>query len=147
MGTRADFYVGRGVDAEWLGSIAWDGYPEGIPEAIRETTSERRFRKLVEKFILDREDGTQVSQGWPWPWEDSLLTDFAYAFDGRAVWASCFGYEWFKANRKTMPPFYSGVSQKVAVFPNMKAIQSVTFGERSGVIILVAGDPKQEANQ
>lgn len=30
MGTRADFYVGRGESAEWLGSIAWDGYPSGI---------------------------------------------------------------------------------------------------------------------
>lgn len=26
MGTRADFYIGRGPDAEWLGSVAWDGY-------------------------------------------------------------------------------------------------------------------------
>jgi len=26
MGTRADFYVGMGKDAEWLGSVAWDGY-------------------------------------------------------------------------------------------------------------------------
>jgi hypothetical protein len=30
MGTRADFYVGRGPDAEWLGSVAMDGYPSGV---------------------------------------------------------------------------------------------------------------------
>ena len=30
MGTRADFYIGKGTDAEWLGSIAWNGYPDGI---------------------------------------------------------------------------------------------------------------------
>jgi hypothetical protein len=30
MGTRADFYVGRGETAEYLGSIAWDGYPDGL---------------------------------------------------------------------------------------------------------------------
>lgn len=30
MGTIADFYVGRGPKAEWIGSIAWDGYPDGI---------------------------------------------------------------------------------------------------------------------
>lgn len=30
MGTRADFYVGRGEQAEWLGSIAWDGNPGAI---------------------------------------------------------------------------------------------------------------------
>ena len=26
MGTRADFYIGSGKDAEWLGSVAFDGY-------------------------------------------------------------------------------------------------------------------------
>jgi hypothetical protein len=30
MGTRSDFYVGKGKDAEWIGSIAWDGYRSGI---------------------------------------------------------------------------------------------------------------------
>jgi hypothetical protein len=30
MGTRADFYIGRGTEAEWLGSVAWDGYPGGV---------------------------------------------------------------------------------------------------------------------
>lgn len=30
MGTRADFYVGRGKDAEWIGSVAFDGYPDGF---------------------------------------------------------------------------------------------------------------------
>lgn len=31
MGTRADFYIGRGENAEWLGSIAWDGDPWPTP--------------------------------------------------------------------------------------------------------------------
>ena len=26
MGSRADFYIGEGTEAEWLGSVAWDGY-------------------------------------------------------------------------------------------------------------------------
>ena len=30
MGTRADLYIGRGTDAEWIGSVAWDGYPSGL---------------------------------------------------------------------------------------------------------------------
>jgi hypothetical protein len=34
MGTRADFYVGRGETAEWLGSIAWDGNPGGAGLAL-----------------------------------------------------------------------------------------------------------------
>jgi hypothetical protein len=32
---------------------------------------------------------------WPWPWENSQTTDYAYAFDGGAVHASCFGSAWF----------------------------------------------------
>jgi hypothetical protein len=28
MGTRGDFYVGRGKDAEWIGSIAYDAFVE-----------------------------------------------------------------------------------------------------------------------
>ena len=35
MGTRADFYMGTGTGAEWLGSVALDGYqdgPSGIPQ-------------------------------------------------------------------------------------------------------------------
>ena len=40
MGTRADFYIGRGATAEWIGSIAWDGYPDGIPAPILEATDD-----------------------------------------------------------------------------------------------------------
>lgn len=32
MSTRADFYVGRGAEAEWIGSISWDGYPDGVDD-------------------------------------------------------------------------------------------------------------------
>lgn len=34
MGTRADFYVKRTDHLLWLGSIAWDGYPDGIDESV-----------------------------------------------------------------------------------------------------------------
>lgn len=94
MGTRADFYVGRGEDAEWLGSIAWDGYPEGIDQAVLEATKEPRYREAVAHLIRTREDGTEPSMGWPWPWENSATTDYAYAFDEGKVWASCFGDAW-----------------------------------------------------
>jgi hypothetical protein len=41
MGTRADFYVGRGGQAEWLGSIAWDGYPSGIDKWVFSVSTEQ----------------------------------------------------------------------------------------------------------
>lgn len=131
MGTRADFYVGRGEKAEWLGSIGWDGYPGGIDDEVLSSTTEAEYREQVQAF-LKKEDGIVPASGWPWPWKDSHTTDYAYAFDGGAVMASNYGREWFKAN---------GVEpecddRKVAVFPNMESIQKVDFGPQSGVIAI-----------
>lgn len=102
MGTRADFYVGRGKKAEWVGSIAWDGSLKGLREngdaheisaRIIGATNEADFRKAVNEFICAREDGTAPAQGWPWPWETSASTDYAYAWDD-GVWMSHFGAPW-----------------------------------------------------
>lgn len=140
MGTRADFYVGRGVDAEWLGSIAWDGYPPGIPAQILNCTSPEAFRHSVAQFIAERRDGTKPEQGWPWPWDDSCTTDFAYAIDDGLVYASCFGGEWLTAAKYDEEAEAldksGGSSRKGAVFPNMAHVKEMTLGERSGVIVL-----------
>lgn len=96
MGTRADFYVGRGKTAEWIGSIAWDGYPDGNPAPILKLTDEQAFRVAVLKIITE-ENGTLTDQGWPWPWENSQTTDYAYAFDEGRVWGTCFGHGWWPA--------------------------------------------------
>ena len=92
MGTRADFYVGKGSDAEWIGSIAWDGYPEGIAPRIFTAKTEKTYRKRVEAFFEnDRNDVTRPKDGWPWPWEDSCTTDYAYTFHKGKVYVSSFG--------------------------------------------------------
>lgn len=132
MGTRADFYIGRGEHAEWLGSIAWDGYPEGIPQNIKEAVDANSFRLNVTDFLVAREDATLPEDGWPWPWNDSQTTDYAYAFDKGQVWASCFGYEWFNPDNEPK----NHVGDKVVTFPNMKDKQKVTFGPRSGLIVI-----------
>jgi len=36
---RADFYVGRGKDANWLG-VSLDGYPDGIPKELLKSQTE-----------------------------------------------------------------------------------------------------------
>lgn len=134
MGTRADFYVGRDKNAEWLGSIGWDGYWSGIDNQITQCTSEAAFRHAVVTFIADREDGTKPEQGWPWPWNDSDTTDCAYAFDAGQVWQEAKGY-WVDGTRDF--DYESDVPENAmrCDFPDMSERKAVTYGARSGLII------------
>lgn len=134
MGTRADFYVGRGEKAEWLGSVGYDGYPDGVFSNPwpREWTEEK-WRERVAN--IDTESWTSPEDGWPWPWEDSLTTDYAYTYDDGAIWVSNFGYTWVKLSTLKTRTRADGCS-KSAVFPNMKHVQNVAFGHRSGMLIL-----------
>lgn len=130
MGTRADFYIGTGPDAEWLGSIALDGYridemkkkdshstaDNAACWAIKSAKNEVDYREAVLSLLKINDDATLPADGWPWPWEDSHTTDYAYAFvDGKCR------------------PFPWGVG---AAWPNMKDRQSVAFGPRGGMIII-----------
>jgi hypothetical protein len=100
MGTRADFYVGRGASAEWIGSMARDGYPDTIDKKVVQCRSEKAFRRAVTNFLNSRDDTRLPEDGWPWTWKDSRMTDFAYAYDAGAVHASCFGRSWFDPRNK-----------------------------------------------
>lgn len=115
MGTRADFYVGCGATAEWLGSVALDGYEwdEDAECPLRKAASQQAFRDAVATILASREDATLPAQGWPWPWNTSATTDYAYyfhegetRFDDREDW------------------------------PDMSARKNVTFGARSGIILI-----------
>ncbi len=133
MGTRADFYMGRGEEANWYASIAWDGYPDGIDAAVLEATTVPEYRDALAAFLKTRDDVTYPEAGWPWPWETSHTTDFAYAYDEGRVYASCFGHEWQVATEWDDDADDEG---KAAVFPNMKDRQKVTFGKRSGIMVV-----------
>lgn len=151
MGTRADFYIGRGESAEWLGSIAWDGYE--VPEHVRRMNSAENFREGVEQFLKTRDDATFPQDGWPWPWGDSNLTDEVWAFDEGRVW-NANGYpvaRWYALDADGDPEQFDGDEDEspdefeewqethaVAVFPNMKDKQKLTLGKRSGLIVLEA---------
>jgi hypothetical protein len=138
MGTRADFYVGRGEDAEWIGSVAWDGYPDGFRKGgILNAATEDAFRAAVTRMLGRRDDATTPDLGWPWPWEDSRTTDYAYAFDSGKVWASCFGHEWFDPTK----PEPEEDTPKSAVFPDMSARKAATLGPRSGLLVLSMPKP------
>lgn len=145
MGTRADFYVGRGADAEWIGSIGWDGYPDGVAESVLSATTPDEFRAAVEVFFAARRDATRPADGWPWPWPNSHTTDYAYAIDDGRVHASCFGYEWFdpKAERSDDECDESRSKGKVTVFPDMSAgAQRERLGAHSGVIAITGRTPR-----
>ena len=139
MGTRADFYIGRGENAEWLGSIAWDGYPDGIDKQVLGCQSPEAFRHAVESFLTPRKDKTFPKDGWPWPWDTSSTTDFSYAFDNGIVYASSFGSPWFEcANPDAEAPEDDDgepIGDK-AIFPDMsKTKQREKFGSHSGIMI------------
>ena len=118
MGTRADFYVGVGKNAEWLGSVAYDGYEwdEKPDSAIMSAKTEQDFRAAVLEELNGRDDATLPEHGWPWPWKDSNTTGYVYAFgDGRVrAYAYTYDQEW----------------------PDMTAIQNVCLGKRSGLLVL-----------
>ena len=117
MGTRADFYVGTGKDAEWLGSVAWDGYEwdEDKDSRIAKATTEEEYRAAVAEMLTGREDATMPDMGWPWPWNDSNTTDYAYAFhNGKA----------------------EAIDENFVEWPDMSARSNVTMGARSGVIFI-----------
>lgn len=133
MGTRADFYVGRGVDAEWIGSIAWDGYRSGIPDDVLSATTEEAYREAVSAFLAKREDATLPEQGWPWPWDTSHTTDCCYAFDGDRVHCGAWG-AWYSAVDADGDLDGEGDGER-GEFPNMADRKAMTLGKRSGVIV------------
>lgn len=137
MGTRADFYVGRGKDAEWLGSIAMDGY-HGAPGHPLETgliraTSEDQYRAIIAKMMVEISHATPPELGWPWPWEDSNTTDYAYAFDGGKVHANCFGHGWY--DPCIVDDDESRPDSRPTDFPKMTPPDN-PFHDRSGLIII-----------
>lgn len=142
MGTRADFYVGKGTEAEWLGSIAWDGHPDAEAAVeVGSATTEAEFRQAVTDMLAQRDDATLPERGWPWPWNDSQTTDYAYSFDDGRVTYSCFGTAW-KGMDEEDNEIGGG---KVAIFPDMTERKNVTWGKRSGVIVIGARGIVDEA--
>ena len=73
MGTRADFYIGKGKDSRWVGSVSHDGYANGVAEVLR-ATCEEDFLEAIREL----ETYIDPSQGWPWPWKTSKTTDYSY---------------------------------------------------------------------
>lgn len=127
MGTRADFYVGRGLTAEWLGSVAYDGDPRSWRPRLM-ATDEADYRMRVSRELALIESATFPSQGWPWAWNDSRLTDYSYAWDEGRLWCSNYGGAWTAGN--AYPP--CGTDTDKVAFPDMSKIANFAVGPRSG---------------
>jgi hypothetical protein len=97
MGTRADFYIGEGVEAVWLGSISSDGYPENISFDLLTAESETEFIQEINNHITPIKNFKNPKQGWPWKWENSNMTDYTYALINNKVMISVFGSSWIDA--------------------------------------------------
>ena len=132
MGTRADFYVRNGDHGEWLGSIAWDGYEwEEGNFPLTEAKTPEDFRAAVQDIANDRQDFTDPSEGWPWPWGNSLTTDYSYVFNEGLVEVYRFGRKKLSVDGEEV----NYADNKEEWFPDMTSIQNVTLGPRSGVML------------
>ncbi len=123
MGTKADFYIGRGVHAAWLGSIAYDGSPWfHVCQPIMAATDSDAYLAAIE-LILRRGAREPIcpSAGWPWPWKTSAGSDYAYTFDAGTVWVSD-GCSWVSGEAYLMGA--RGVPDG-GVFPDMTRNQRV----------------------
>lgn len=125
MGTRADFYVGQGINAEWIGSIQYNGYKEAIRDSNSSfflARTEKTFRRNVSALIAHPDyGGVLPANGWPWLWDTSHDTDYTYAWTPYGILCSRFGNIWTAPRQQPAPP----ITGYIAVFPDMAAKRKV----------------------
>jgi len=81
----ADFYVGRGETAEYLGTIRGDDVDPESLKAITRFQSELDFRREVKKLILGDEATSNDGTTWPHRYATSGASDWVYCFDKATV--------------------------------------------------------------
>lgn len=82
MSIKADFYVGIGPDAEWLGSIFKGGSVWEIPTSIFIQVNQTMFEEMVLELLSSKESVVHDrGDKWDHDWSDSRLTDYTYMFD------------------------------------------------------------------
>lgn len=85
--SRADFWVGVGPGAEWLGSVCHYGGQWQYPSmGLLPLTGEQDYRQRVTTILQNDPLASMPSDGWPWPWPTSADTDYVYTWlDGWVV--------------------------------------------------------------
>lgn len=126
MGTRADFYTESDDGLVWQGSVALGGYPGGFDD-LRAIEDEADFTRFMDR-VSERVDFTHPEQGWPWPWDDSETTDFAYKFvNGHGLYVTK-GSSWVKLDRLDDGENGRDYDGEPTDFPDMSDRANVTYG-------------------
>lgn len=87
MGTRCDFYAGRGLDAVYLGSIGHDAYVDAMASRFEGVTDRAGFDRCLAAVFAEYGE-ISAKNGWPWPWKTSATTDTVVAFDEGRCWTA-----------------------------------------------------------
>lgn len=122
---RADFYVGLGENARWLGSIADGGHPavmtaqhdlfnlDGNESDYAETT----FVGMAESIVNDAHDAgvpvrwAALGAEWPWDYDTSVGTQYTYAWNNGCIHVFEYGY--------MIAQHYPNGARRPSVFPSM----------------------------
>ncbi|HEY4024270.1 MAG TPA: hypothetical protein VGM75_36680 [Pseudonocardiaceae bacterium] len=90
MGTRSDFYVGTGTDAEWIGSLQFGCHPDALLKdwyghAALTARTHNAYREAVDQLLFTwAVNGLGAAHraryGWPWPWNTSHCNDWVLTF-------------------------------------------------------------------
>lgn len=139
MGTRADFFIGIGPDAEWIGSTSYDGHPGSWGAAALAARTENEFRAAVEKMLSTPEAlVTRPAEGWPWPWPDFRTSDYAYAWDPARGPVASSGRAWVTPAQLAADPdsLYTGERLRDDEVPDMRKVPKGDVIGKSGLILL-----------
>lgn len=83
MGTRIDYYIGVGQEAEWIGSETHNGFfiEEEKDHPIHLATTAEDFKKAVHAKMNESPQCSKwPKDGWPWSWDTSDTTDVVCCF-------------------------------------------------------------------
>jgi hypothetical protein len=86
--TKADFFLGRGRDSVWLGSVGSHGRPEMLNrDSLRGLQGS--FQESGRAMVRTLAQGVPPDMGWPW--RNGRKTEYTYAFDDGEIFVSVLG--------------------------------------------------------
>jgi hypothetical protein len=121
---KADFYIGLGENARWLGSIGDGGHPAVVTrehdlfnlDGNIDDYTEDTFVAMVESILDDAPNHVLVARPsvggtWPWDHNTSAGTAFAYAWNNGCIHVFEEGY--------MVAQHYPNGARRPSVFPSM----------------------------